>query len=73
MGAAINHDDETKKKQEKANNSPSYRCAAIKYAKKHKLLTPNRFFVSSANSQTSPIYHFFKPIIHAKINGVLSN
>ena len=25
-----NHDDEIKKNQEKANNSPSYRCAAIK-------------------------------------------
>ena len=24
-----NHDDEIKKNQEKANNSPSYRCAAI--------------------------------------------
>ena len=29
-GRNKNHDDEIKKNQEKANNSPSYRCAAIK-------------------------------------------
>ena len=29
-GCNKNHDDEIKKNQEKANNSPSYRCAAIK-------------------------------------------
>ena len=29
-GGNKNHDDEIKKNQEKANNSPSYRCAAIK-------------------------------------------
>ena len=29
-----NHNDEIKKNQEKANNSPSYRCAAIKKQKK---------------------------------------
>ena len=29
-GRKKNHDDEIKKNQEKANNSPSYRCAAIK-------------------------------------------
>ena len=28
-GRNKNHDDEIKKNQEKANNSPSYRCAAI--------------------------------------------
>ena len=30
-GRNKNHDDEIKKNQEKANNSPSYRCAAIKH------------------------------------------
>ena len=29
-GRNKNHDDEMKKNQEKANNSPSYHCAAIK-------------------------------------------
>ena len=29
-GRNKNHDDEIKKNQEKANNSPSYRCAATK-------------------------------------------
>ena len=29
-GRNKNHDDEIKRNQEKANNSPSYRCAAIK-------------------------------------------
>ena len=29
-GRNKNHDDEIRKNQEKANNSPSYRCAAIK-------------------------------------------
>ena len=37
-----NHDDEIKKYQEKANNSPSYRCAAINdrkfFLKKMKLI-----------------------------------
>ena len=31
-GRNKNHDDEIKKKQEKANNSLSYRCAAINYS-----------------------------------------
>ena len=35
-GRNKNHDDEIKKNQEKANNIPSYRCAAIK--KKHEKL-----------------------------------
>ena len=30
-GRNKNHDDEIKKNQEKSNNSPSYRCAAIKH------------------------------------------
>ena len=33
-GRNKNHDDEIKKNQEKANNSPSYRCAAINNPKK---------------------------------------
>ena len=33
-GRNKNHDDEIKKNQEKANNSPSYRCAAIKNQEK---------------------------------------
>ena len=32
-GRNKNHDDEIKKNQEKANNDPSYRCAAIKKEK----------------------------------------
>ena len=38
-GRNKNHDDEIKKNQEKANNSPSYRCAAIKnFLKIHLML-----------------------------------
>ena len=33
-GRNKNHDDEIKKNQEKANNRPSYRCAAIKKLRK---------------------------------------
>ena len=39
-GRNKNHDDEIKKNQEKANNSPSYRCAAIK----NKLIAKTRSF-----------------------------
>ena len=35
-GRNKNHDDEIKKNQEKANNSPSYRCAAINKQKTDK-------------------------------------
>ena len=35
-GRNKNHDDKIKKNQEKANNSLSYRCAAIKHRKERK-------------------------------------
>ena len=40
-GRNKNHHDKIKKKQEKANNSPSYRCAAIK---KHSRTSPDAQF-----------------------------
>ena len=44
-GRNKNHDDEIKKKQEKANNSPSYRCAAINKGKAFSLFTRRSIFL----------------------------
>ena len=62
-GRNKNHDDEIKKNQEKANNSPSYRCAAINkrhaghvlnYKPKTKLLI-NRTSTIFQQHQTSTV------------------
>ena len=52
-GRNKNHDDEIKKNQEKANNSLSYRCAAIK--KIHVEISSDFRKVSNFNKQQTEV------------------